>query len=153
MPIEAVGEQGKGIFGDWYVNITILQRQHFLLLVSEKTLLPVLMSAKNITSFPLQFPAALTAILTAIKIPDEKIRTETQTLNQWRFAKTASRQVLGSMNDFVNMFEADTEDGRPLVHQALRLGISPCSPIGMNNPLDVTATAFGEKLSINFFDL
>lgn len=143
----------SSIFGDWYVNLLIIQRQHLLLLISERTLLPVLLPAKELASFPARFPSALKDVLLVTKIPESKIEAELTGMEQYRFAKTASRQVLGSMNDFANMLEAHLGDGAPLTRQALRLGRTPCGPIGMNNPLRETATAFGITLDLNPFEL
>lgn len=63
-------------------------------------------------------------------------------MTEWRFAKTASRQILGSMNDFANMFGAYNEDQMPLKQQALKLAQAPCSPIRMQSPLEATASVF-----------
>ncbi len=143
----------NSIFGDWYVNLLFVNRHHLLLLVSEKTLLPVLMSAKEMASFPTRFPVALNELLLAFKIPSSKIEVELKRLEQWRFAKTASRQVLGTMNDFSNLLAAYLEDGAPLVRQSLRLGFVPSGPIEMKMPLEKAAAAFGENLALNPFEI
>lgn len=137
------------LLGDWYVNLLIIQKQQVLLLVSERTLLPVLIQAKDLARFPLRFPSALREMLRALKISDAKIDAELNQMMKWGLAKTASRQVLGSMNDFANMLEAYIDDGRPLLVQALRLAQAPCGPIKMNSPIHETAALFGETISFN----
>jgi hypothetical protein len=151
-PLEQIPSHATNLLGAWYVNLLIVHRQHILLLVSERTLLPVLMPAKNLALFPKQFPAVLGEMLGAIALPPEKILAELQEMTEWRFAKTASRQILGSMNDFAKILDVYIEDGAPLQQQALRLARYPCSPIGMDNPINATAAVFGEKLSVNLFD-
>jgi hypothetical protein len=151
-PLEQIPSHATNLLGAWYVNLLIVHRQHILLLVSERTLLPVLMPAKNLALFPKKFPAVLGEMLEAIALPPEKILAELQEMTEWRFAKTASRQILGSMNDFAKILDVYIEDGAPLQQQALRLARYPCSPIGMDNPINATAAVFGEKLSVNLFD-
>ena len=85
-------------------------------------------------------------MLRALKIPTEKINGELEQMKEWSFAKTASRQILGSMNDFVNMLGAGRDD-EPLLQRAVWLAESPCSPIGMDSPWEATAKTFGEKFS------
>lgn len=152
-PLDQIPSHAINLLGGWYVNLLIVHRQHILLLVSDRTLLPILMPAKNLALFPKQFPAALGAVLSAMTIPPDKILAELQEMTEWRFAKTASRQILGSMNDFAKMLAVNIEDGAPLMQQTLRLARCPCGPIGMDSPLKATAAIFGEKLSINLFDL
>ena len=151
-PLEQNPPASTGQLGDCYANLLIIQRQHLLLLVSERTLLPVLIPAKDLASFPERLPAAFAEILGSIGIPDGKIQTEMFGMAAWSFAKTANRQVLGSMNDFANMLEAYMDDGAPLQQQALRLARCPCGPLGMDNPISATATLFGEKVSSRAFD-
>ena len=124
-PLEQNPSQATNLFGAWYVNLLILHRQHIFLLVSERTLLPVLMPAKNLVLFPKQFPAVLGEVLGAITIPHEMILAELQELTERRFAKTASRQILGSMNDFAKVLDVYLEDGAPLKATSPSIGPIP----------------------------
>jgi hypothetical protein len=51
------------------------------------------------------------------------------------------------MNDFVNMLDASRDYDEPLLQHALWLAESPCSPIGIDSPLEATAKVFREKFS------
>ena len=55
------------------------------------------------------------------------------------------------MNGFAKIVAVYLEDGSPLNLQAIRLASVPCIALGMLNPLEETAEAFGEKLSVKFF--
>ena len=57
------------------------------------------------------------------------------------YARTASRQILGSLNDFVWICGAYL-DGRPLLDVALHLADTPCGPLRMDSPRHVTAALF-----------
>ena len=55
--------------------------------------------------------------------------------------KTASRQVLGSLNDFVWMLDSYRGIGT-LLEVSLRLAETPCGPLQMNSPREETMRAF-----------
>jgi hypothetical protein len=57
-------------------------------------------------------------------------------------AKTDSRKVLGSMNDFGRLLEAYLTDGVPLAEVSVKLAQAPCGPIGMDSPERVTRAVF-----------
>lgn len=57
---------------------------------------------------------------------------------------TASRQVLGSMNDFAYLMEAYRERSTSLLEVALNMAEAPCSPIGMNSPRRATLELFSK---------
>jgi hypothetical protein len=60
-------------------------------------------------------------------------------------AKTASRRVLGFMNDFAWMLEVDPREPTSLLDRALLLAESHCKPIGMDNPRRATLASSGER--------
>ena len=64
-------------------------------------------------------------------------------MEQVRFARTASRSVLGSMIDlsYQTRWMLDARPGMTLDDVALELSRVPCGPIAMQYPRDV-ATAF-----------
>ena len=134
----------SGLLGDWYANLLIIQRQHLLLAVSARTLLPVLMPAKDLASLPVRLRSAVVGMLRQIGIPETKINGELAGMNDYVLAKTVSRTILGSMTDFANMLEY-TFDSSSLELQALELAKSPCRPIGMDSPIEATAKVFGER--------
>ncbi|MCX6125031.1 MAG: hypothetical protein NTV34_09845 [Proteobacteria bacterium] len=152
-PMDQYSQDHSSSLGNWYVNLLFVRRKHMLLIVSEKTLLPVIMPAKFLSEFPNRFPDALSDVLIGIGIGHEKIQKELSTLTDWRLCKTVDRRILGSMNDFSKLLRAYYDDVTPLSKLALRMGITPCSPIGMKCPINATADVFGEKISFNPFDL
>ena len=79
----------------------------------------------------------------AIGVPDAAIQAELLEMETVMIAATASRTVLGSMNDFVNMLSFDPP-GLPLLARALSLAESPCSPIGMDSPKRATVELFAK---------
>jgi hypothetical protein len=133
-----------GRLGAWYANLLVVRPAQLVLCVSERTLLPVLVPAKDISSLPQRLAIAAGEMLRAIGVPEVEVIRELRQMVEWRIAKTASRQVLGSMNDFAWMAEVDPRETMSLLDRALLLAESPCKPIGMDNPRQATVALFGE---------
>ncbi len=134
--------QSSGVLGDWYCNFAIIQKQHLLICVSQKTLLPIVLPAKDFASFPDRLRNELGEVLAKIGVSDQKIATELTGMESVVISKTASRQVLGSMNDFLHLLDAMLDRSTPTSQMIWRLGDAPCSPIKMSTPLQETARVF-----------
>ena len=136
-----------GRLGDWYANLLILRPTQLVLCVSGRTLLPVLVPAKDIAGLPQRLASGAGEVLRALGVAEGDVRQELEHMRDVRFAKTASRQILGSMNDFAFMLEmgmkleADTGP-RLLLEEALQLARAPCSPIAMDSPKKATCALF-----------
>src|SRR5690242_18279354 len=87
--------------GDWYATLVFARPSWLVLAVSERTLLPVVIPAKPFATLPLRIVEAAGAALAELGIPDDVITAELAEMREVHVAKTASRRVLGSMNDFV----------------------------------------------------
>jgi hypothetical protein len=134
------------VLGDWYANVLRVGKQQFILCVSEKTLLPVLVRAVATKLLPRRLPEAAFDVLKRLGIPWSAIDREMREMQDAVVARTASRSVLGMMNDFSFAAPYRLAEGASLVEVALWLAETPCSPIGMNSPERETQTAFAESL-------
>jgi len=128
------------VLGDWYANVLWVYRKPLVLAVSARTLLPVLLPARDPASLGPRLVAALGHTLTALGIPAHRIEEEQRHMAQIVFARTLSRQILGTMNDFYRML--DPAPDQPLISAALELAEAPCAPIGMETPDRVTVNLF-----------
>ena len=129
-----------GVLGDWYVNLLNLGRERLVLAVSERSLLPVLIPARN-DQFPSRFPEYLFQILLLTGIPDRVASVEAEGSKENVFARTESRSVLGVMNDMAHMASYYRGE-KDLPAMALWLGRSPFSPID-SSPDRETRRLFG----------
>lgn len=86
--------------GDWYANLVIVGRQQLLLCCSERTFLPVVVVAKDIGSLVPRLRAALADVLAAIDVDQTAISEELLAMDDAVVAKTASRVVVGVMNEY-----------------------------------------------------
>jgi len=116
-----------GVLGNWYVNLLNAGRQRLVMCVSEVSLLPVILPARN-DEFPGRFPEYLFRTLCAVGIPDRAAAREAKQVKEYRIGRTASRSVLGVMNDFA--FMAKVYLGYDDVFETtLKVAGSPSMPI------------------------
>lgn len=133
--------------GDWYADTLNLGRERLVLCVSELTLLPVVVPAIGAgIDLNAKLARGLRETLEALGAPTAAIDAEVNQLLDVTIAKTASRVVLGSMNDFQFMVrhirnQLPTASLRDL---GLELARTPCSPID-DYPKDAALAALGGK--------
>lgn len=134
-PITEVSrETPTTVLGDWYATLIYAPAMQVILLTSERTLLPVVVPAREARTLAERFPLALARVLVELKVPQAVIDREVQAMAESRIGKTASRQVLGTMNDFQRMMPYHPWPPRSLTALALELAEAPCGPIGMRSP-------------------
>jgi hypothetical protein len=114
--------------GDWYATVWFWRPQ-VALLVSEVTLLPVLMPLAPAATLLQRFGRQLELVLAAHDAPAEFIDGERREMGQVRLAKTASRSVVGIMNEFGYLADAWCQDEPDLLALAVRLSATPCGPL------------------------
>ncbi len=134
------------ILGDWFANDFVLNRKQYILCVSEKTRLAVIIEAAPYSDFPLRLPTALAQILGVFKISPQVIEQETDQMFPVTLAKTNSKSVLGSLNDDLQMLEAYQRYNRkhiePILEMMVRLSDTPCSIFKYQSPKEITLAAF-----------
>ncbi len=128
--------------GDWYVNLLGAPSSQFILCVSERTLLPVILPAEDGASLSLRLALALGEVLREIGVSEDMTAAELGQMTEVSVAKTANRRVLGSMSDFAYLLDAYKQGGRSLLDVSLRLAEAPCGLIGMESPKHATLELF-----------
>jgi hypothetical protein len=89
--------------GDWYGNLIRMGNRHVLLFISERSRLPVMIPVREANRLGSSFPEAVCQILAAVGVSQESIERERQEMSEIAFARTRSRSLLGSLNDFSMM--------------------------------------------------
>jgi len=116
--------------GDWYANRFVVDRRPLLLLVSSRSLLPILLPARDLKSLPDRLPDLVAQRLRRFGVARSLIEAEVRAMTPVHVAKTASRSVLGIMVDFAFAVPLHLEAGRwdetslPFVEAALQE--TPC---------------------------
>jgi hypothetical protein len=85
--------------GDWYANIIPTAAGELIVFVNEQTLLSVALPIEMIDALVPAFSARVYNLLRLLKIPENIALCEQAELSSVEFAKTASRSVLGSLNE------------------------------------------------------
>ena len=87
----------------------------------------------------LRFAEGLTAVLTTLQIPADIVAVESRAMRDVTLTTTASRSVLGTMNDYAIYIEAafHHEVGVALHTLSLKLADTPVGPFGYERPRDV----------------
>ncbi len=128
--------------GDWYVNLLNFGSARWVLCLSELSLLPVVVPARN-AEFPGRFPEYLRRTLIGIGVPADVAEAEAGQCCEWRVGKTASPSILGSMNDFVFNFQAAFHHGLDAEAAAIDLSGMPCGPLDWRYPNEAACRLLG----------
>ena len=116
--------------GDWYVNRILVDRQPLLLLVSSRSLLPILILGRDVRSLPDRLADLVAARLRRMGISPRFIAAEARAMSPVRIAKTTDRSVLGIIVDFAKgipfYLEAGGWDETTLLFVERRLAETPC---------------------------
>jgi len=116
--------------GDWYANV-LFWRPQVVLFVNAKTLIPVLVSLAPASSVVSRMPVAFGELARRLGAGQTSLDRELVGMAEHALAKTASRSVLGVMNEFAHMAEHyRSERGTiDLVDLSMWLAQVPCSPL------------------------
>lgn len=132
-PVESPGESGTAL-GDWYVNRIAIDRQPMLLLVSANSLLPILTPARDVRGIPGRLSELVDARLRCLGVDERLVAAEGSAMGEVVVAKTASRSVLGTLNDFAKLisYYQSRYTGEPSSLEAVeaRLAETPCRVTG-----------------------
>jgi hypothetical protein len=124
-------EPSTTMLGEWYATLLPWRPQQLILLVNERTLLPVLMPLAPSASVPSRLGSAIAATLAIHEASAAVVERELSEMRDCRFGPTTNRSVLGIMNEF--SFLADVyrrnDPGIDLLVLARKLAATPCSPL------------------------
>jgi hypothetical protein len=90
--------------GNWYANI-LFWRPQIVLMVSERTLMPLLVPFAPVRELGSRIPEYLRALLESYELDDGFIVHECSEMMEHHFAKTNSMSILGKLNDYAQTAE------------------------------------------------
>lgn len=126
--------------GDWFAMPFNVGRHRLVLCTSEHSLLSVVVARRNLAGLPDRLAHAVLTLLHDLDIDARDAFWEMREMTVVRFARTNSRTVLGSMNEFsfmARLYIEDDDVNGDLAKLALRLAETPCSPLKYERPRDV----------------
>jgi hypothetical protein len=138
------------LLGDWYANVLVTRPQHLVLCVSERTLLPVVVPAKGIGGLAARLVEALSPILAALSIPPAFAQAECEHMREHRIGRTASRRVLGSLNELMFLLDHSlhAHPERSLLDHSLWLAQTPCKGVEYSAPDRATQALFMSSAAV-----
>lgn len=139
------------VLGDWYANLVRVGRTQLVLAVSERTLLPVVVPAREGRTMARRVAEAIEPMLIAIGVPTDAANAERVGMQDAVIAKTASRRVLGSLNDLAFQLQVGLQHfpDRPLLAQSLWLAQTPLKLIEGTSPDRATLAAFAAHEAVH----
>jgi hypothetical protein len=132
------------LLGDWYANVLVARPQHLVLCISERTLLPLVVPAKDIQRLPLRLEQALAPLLTALGIEAPAVARELAAMQSPWIGRTASKRVLGSLNELMFLLESQLawHPTLSLLAHSLRLSQTPMKGVEHSSPDRATTALF-----------
>ena len=118
------------VLGGWYVTVLFWAPQ-VALFVNEPTRLPLFVPLAPGGSVITRMTQSAALVFTELGLPDTLVSHEVAEMDSHQVTKTASRSVLGTMNDFTYLAEAHRapKASTDLVELSLRLAQTPCRPL------------------------
>lgn len=132
------------ILGDWYANVLYSRPHQVVLCVSERSLLPVVLHAKEAHTLAPRLTLAVAQVLQRLGVGAALIEKEQSEMLAFAYSRTQNRKVLGQLNDLMFQLSWRLHD-RPhesfLAH-SLDLAQTPCGAIGHGFPDKLTIELF-----------
>jgi len=134
--------------GDWFGHPVSTRHSRVILLVSERSRLAVLVHARQLDRFERRFADATADLLLDLGAPAEAVADEREAMNDVVYARTNSRSVLGTMNDytFALRIYLEEEPEKTLHEIALMLSVTPIGPLGYDSPDRVVRGLLGTRI-------
>ncbi len=133
--------------GDWYANVLNVGPKRFVIATSERTLLTVVVPARDAPRLRERIREAVHDMLFRIRVPLPLAAEEVRGMERMPIGKTADRSVLGSMNEFAFLAKhfVAGEPGGPvdLLRLQMFLANTPMGAIEYAFPIEEACRAFG----------
>lgn len=132
------------ILGDWYANVLYSKPHQLVLCVSERSLLPVVLHAKEAHTLAPRLTLAVGQVLQRLGVAAALIEREQEEMRAFAYSRTQNRRVLGQLNDLMFQLSWYLHD-RPaenLLAHSLHLARTPCGAIDHGFPDKVTVKLF-----------
>lgn len=134
--------------GDWYGNILRIGRRQYLLFISERSRLPVVIPIREGKRLGTAFPDAVCDALRLVGVATVDIADERSRMSEIAFGRTMNRSLLGTLNDFAFMAQSvdarrpEPESPKELVQF---LSQTPILPLGGASPIALTQAVFDPR--------
>jgi hypothetical protein len=133
------------MLGDWYANVVTVAGKPFVLAVSERTFLPLVVPLREARTLRRRVQEQAAEVLLRLRVPQARFEHEVEQMSDAVLGRTASRRVVGVLVDFAYQLQARADRTDALIALSLRLGETPCGPLKMESPERVTRALFERR--------
>ena len=123
------GESGTGVstgaLGDWYATLIHTRRGQLVLAISGVTLLPIVVTGRELKAFPARLAAGLDQVLSTYAVSRSAIDRECAAFDAVVYAKTDDRSTVGVMTDFQRAIPYFVDDALTPLEMSLQLARTP----------------------------
>jgi hypothetical protein len=132
------------LLGDWYATLLFAKPSQLVLCVSERTLLPVVVTARDAGSLGFRLRAALQQVLLHLGVAHHDVEIEAAKMDHVVYGPTQNRRVLGTVNDFMYRLRVHLEEdpAASLLSISLSLADTPCGAIDYQFPGALSSQLF-----------
>ena len=132
------------VLGDWYVTLLHTRRGQFVLAVSRVTLQPIVVTGRDLRSFPVRLAAGVAEVLATYGVPDDAIERERFAMSAVQYARTDDRSNVGVLTELQRLlhYALDELPGVSMKELSLRLAQTPIVARNVF-PVNETCRVFG----------
>lgn len=109
MPAKIGTSPPTTVLGDWYATLVYARPHQLVVCMNERTLLVVLVPARESSSLGTRFREVVTAQLRRLGVPHAAIEAEARAMSKLAFGPTASRSLLGCLREAVFALSLELE--------------------------------------------
>jgi hypothetical protein len=137
-----IPEPPTAVLGDWYGNLVPTFSGDLIIFINERSLLTIAIPVWESNNLVPLFSIRVANLLGMIGVHPKDISNEINHFDQVQYGKTASRSVLGSLNDFAWHYQIIAEEAKSksdlsLSKAELKLSQIPCKPLDYRFPCEV----------------
>jgi len=123
----AAPRPSTGVLGDWYASLLHTRRGHFVLAMSRASLLPIVVTGRELRSFPSRVASTLAEVLAAYGVRADSIERECAAMSGVEYARTDDRSNVGVLTEMQRLLHGDLDylPNATLTELSLRLAQTP----------------------------
>ncbi len=127
MKIEPQPSESTTRLGDWFATLLQVRSGRFVLAIAGTTLLPVVVSGRELGTLASRLALAVGQVLTALSVAPEAVERECAAMADVRIAATDDRSTVGVMTDLLHLlrFELQHDPRATPLELSLKLADTP----------------------------
>lgn len=99
-----------GALGDWYATLLHTHRGTFVLAIAGASLLPIVVTGRELLTFPTRVSSRLAEVLAAYRVPAEVIERECAGMAETCYARTDDRSTVGVLTELLRLLDWQLKD-------------------------------------------